>query len=207
MNDIRKRNTTWHDFGIFFSVTFLPYLGLILIYQFSLVEETYKRRFSLGTNMLTLMLLVANLANTKWLEKPGNWLSPRHMGTHLRVLSESFPMNINMTVFKCSALWRAVYSPSPTERRFWTIHEENGTSSRFWVSMSSRYELNRWKRRIKPLTLKAAKTGLTILEILNLRKHFLKKHLKEKCWSGAEQQLSFKYFVHFCFIPELFSKV
>ena len=27
------------------------------------------------------------------LKKPGKWLKPLHMGTHLKVLSESFPMN------------------------------------------------------------------------------------------------------------------
>ena len=47
------------------------------------------------------MLLVANLANTKSCKKPEKWLKPRHMGTHLRVLSESYPMNTNMTVFRC----------------------------------------------------------------------------------------------------------
>ena len=40
------------------------------------------------------MLLVANLANTKYFKKP--W----HMGTHLRVLSESYQMNTNMTGFR-----------------------------------------------------------------------------------------------------------
>ena len=34
-------------------------------------------------DLLTLMLLVANLANTKWRERPENWLKPWHMGTHL----------------------------------------------------------------------------------------------------------------------------
>ena len=42
------------------------------------------------------MLLVANLANTKWCKKAEKWLKPRQMGTHLRVLSESSPMNTNM---------------------------------------------------------------------------------------------------------------
>ena len=46
---------------------------------------------------LTLMLLVVNLADTKWCKKPGKWLKPWQMGTHLRVLSESFPMSTNMT--------------------------------------------------------------------------------------------------------------
>ena len=46
---------------------------------------------------LSLMLLVANLANTKWWKTPDKWLNPWHMGTHLKVLSESYPMNTSMT--------------------------------------------------------------------------------------------------------------
>ena len=46
------------------------------------------------------MLLVANLVNTKWCKKPGKRLTPWHMGTHLRVLSESYPTNTNMTGFR-----------------------------------------------------------------------------------------------------------
>ena len=48
----------------------------------------------------TLMLLVANLAIIKWCKIPEKWLKPWHMGTHLRVLSESYPMNINMIGFR-----------------------------------------------------------------------------------------------------------
>ena len=33
------------------------------------------------------------------------------------------------------------------------------------------------------------------------------KHLKEECWSEGKQQLTFKYFMKFCFIHKLFSKV
>ena len=46
---------------------------------------------------LTPMLLLANFANTKWCKKPEKWLKPWQMGAHLRVLSESYPMNTNMT--------------------------------------------------------------------------------------------------------------
>ena len=46
---------------------------------------------------LPLMLLVANLAYTKWCKKPEKWLKLWHMGTHLRVLSECYLMNTNMT--------------------------------------------------------------------------------------------------------------
>ena len=46
------------------------------------------------------MLPVANLANTKLCKKPAKLLKPWHTGTHLRVLSESYPMNTNMTGFR-----------------------------------------------------------------------------------------------------------
>ena len=50
--------------------------------------------------MLTLILLVANLANTKWCKKPEKWLKPWQMGTQMRELNESFQMNTNMTGFR-----------------------------------------------------------------------------------------------------------
>ena len=49
---------------------------------------------------LTLMLMLANFPNSKWWKKPGKWLKPWQMGTHPRVLSESYPMNTNMTGFQ-----------------------------------------------------------------------------------------------------------
>ena len=39
--------------------------------------------------ILTFMLLVANLANTKWCKNPKKWLKPWHMpdmGIHMRLL-------------------------------------------------------------------------------------------------------------------------
>ena len=58
-------------------------------------------RLPLLLPLLTLpMLLVANLANAKRCKKPGYWLIPLHMGTHLRVRSEGYPMNTNMTGFR-----------------------------------------------------------------------------------------------------------
>ena len=50
--------------------------------------------------LLTLMLLVANLVNTKLCKKLEKSLKPWYMGTHLRVLSERFPMNTNMAGFR-----------------------------------------------------------------------------------------------------------
>ena len=47
--------------------------------------------------LLTPMLLVANLTNTKRCKKRKKGLQPWHMGAHLRVLSQGYPMNTNMT--------------------------------------------------------------------------------------------------------------
>ena len=49
---------------------------------------------------LILMLLVANFAIKKSPQKIKKLLKPCHMGTHLRVLGKSYPMNTNMTGFK-----------------------------------------------------------------------------------------------------------
>ena len=55
------------------------------------------------------MLLVANFANSNWCKNADKGLNLWHVGTHLRVLSESYPMNTNMTGFrwfsKCFASW------------------------------------------------------------------------------------------------------
>ena len=46
------------------------------------------------------MLLIANLADTKWCRKPEKSSNPWQMGTHLKVLSESYPMSTHMTGFR-----------------------------------------------------------------------------------------------------------
>ena len=55
---------------------------------------------------------------------------------------------------------------------------------------------------LNPLTLKTAK-----FENILLTKAFSGKQMKEKCLSEAKLQLSFKYFVNFCFVLKVFSKV
>ena len=45
------------------------------------------------------MPLVANFAEHKMMQKHEKLLKPWHMGTHLKVLSESYPMNTNKTGF------------------------------------------------------------------------------------------------------------
>ena len=57
------------------------------------------------------------------------------------------PSGLAWSLYKCSALWRAVYGLSATERPLGTIREEKGISSWFRVSISSRYDLSSWKRR------------------------------------------------------------
>ena len=52
------------------------------------------------TELLTLILVVTYLAKTKWCRNTEKWMKPWHMGTHLRVLSDSYPMNTNMTGFR-----------------------------------------------------------------------------------------------------------
>ena len=49
---------------------------------------------------ITFRLLVANLANTKSSKNLKKMTETLAHGAHLRVLSESFPMNTNMTGFK-----------------------------------------------------------------------------------------------------------
>ena len=63
------------------------------------------------------MPLVANFANfCIFCKNNERLLKPWHMGTHLRVLSESHPMNTNMRGFSwfsktlCSCAWRKVAS-------------------------------------------------------------------------------------------------
>ena len=50
-------------------------------------------------HVLTLMLLVATSAKEKLFKNHEKRSKPWHVGIHLRVLCESFPMNTNMTGF------------------------------------------------------------------------------------------------------------
>ena len=63
-------------------------------------RQNLSRKISLGMYGLTLMLLEANLANTKYCKNPEKSLKPWHIGTHLRVLREGYPMSTNMTGFR-----------------------------------------------------------------------------------------------------------
>ena len=63
-------------------------------------EGTGKCGESSHSQVLTLMLLVANLSIQNDAKKNEKLLKPWHMGTHLRMLSESYPMNTNKTGFR-----------------------------------------------------------------------------------------------------------
>ena len=59
------------------------------------ITQNYSSELKTTHLISTLMLLVDHLTNTKWCKKPEKWLKPWYMGTHLRVLSESYLMNTN----------------------------------------------------------------------------------------------------------------
>ena len=67
----------------------------------SLILTVAKSSLTILVKSLTLMLLEANLDIIKWCKKPEKSLKPWHIGTHLRVLSESYLMNGNITGFRC----------------------------------------------------------------------------------------------------------
>ena len=77
------------------------------------------------TIIWTPMLLVANIANTKWCKKPANWLKPWHVGTHLRVLSETYLMNTNRVKLiiknRCiPVLWQSSLSIRRVNLKTWS---------------------------------------------------------------------------------------
>ena len=73
----------------FLSTSFCALLGFLL-----------RLRDGTGEWKLTLILLEANSTNTKECKKPEKSLKLWQMGSHLKVLSESFPMSTNMTGFR-----------------------------------------------------------------------------------------------------------
>ena len=79
-----------------------------LIHLDSITETITHRHITSKTGKcislsLTLVLLIANLANTndeKNTKNDRKMTETLHMGTHLRVLSEGYPMNASMTGFR-----------------------------------------------------------------------------------------------------------
>ena len=64
-------------------------------FQWTLSFRCYCHPVEYPTMLLTFVLLVANLADTKLGKKPEKLQKPKQMGTHSRVLSESYPLNTN----------------------------------------------------------------------------------------------------------------
>ena len=98
----------------YFSFSF-GLLGSMYIHMYILIREL---RIGRGCHrpitihifkLLTLMLLVANLANAKLCKKYEKWLKAWHMGTHLRELSKSFPMSTNKTGLRWVKIFASLY--------------------------------------------------------------------------------------------------
>ena len=54
--------------------------------------------------LCSVMLLVANFANTKWFKKTEKQLKPWHIGTHITVLKERFSINTKEYIKVCFLL-------------------------------------------------------------------------------------------------------
>ena len=103
------RSQTTYLFHIFCEFSLY---SLVISKSMRVADGTFYKNFKCKCiEFLTLMQLVANLANTKWstkFEKFANkkihkkaekWLKTWLMDIYLRALSESYPMNTNMTRF------------------------------------------------------------------------------------------------------------
>ena len=126
--------------------------------------------------LLTLVLLVAKLVNMKWWQKAGEWLKPWHMATHLRVLSQSYPMNTNMTCF--------------------------GWFSKFLALLCVMDECYLSIRRVYPF-MPVPFNLPDYFGGISLPKAIFWKYLMEKFSSELYLQLSFKYFSILCLILKL----
>ena len=73
-----------------------------------------------------------------------SWLPS--VSSQVRVSAGS-PSGLAWSLYKCAALWKAVLWSFRNWKTPWNIREDKGISSRFRVSISSRYDLSCWKRR------------------------------------------------------------
>ena len=73
------------------------YQMILNILQTTLSPQTVCKGLCIAWCVLTLILVVENWANTKRCKNTEKVLKPWQMGTHLNVLSKSYPMNTNMT--------------------------------------------------------------------------------------------------------------
>ena len=92
------------------------------------------------TRHAMLFIMVSQMrAGPPWPSGNDAWLP--NVSSQVRVSAAS-PNGLAWSLYKCSALWWAVYGPSATKRPLGTIREEKGISSRFRISISSRYDLS-----------------------------------------------------------------
>ena len=124
------------------------------------------------------MLLVANLANTKWYKKTWKWLKPWQMGTHLKVLSESFPMNTNMT---CLDGFQKSLCSCDLDESSLSIGRVNSTC--------------------------AAQKHPDHFGNIQLFRAFFWKYLYEKCWWQPHPQLLFRCFVNLGLISSCYFQI
>ena len=89
------------------------------------------------------------------------------------------------------------------------ISSEYLLSKDYQVSLTSPYTVYplMWSVKYKPIHTQSSQKRPYDFGNILLTKTFSWEFLKEKCWSAAKQQLPFKYFVNFHFIPKLLSKV
>ena len=79
---------------------YLSHLGLFWTMYRSCINKCVWVYWIKSIVTLTLTLLGTNFTTTKWCKNPVKSLKPWHMGTHLRVLGQYYPMNTNMTGFR-----------------------------------------------------------------------------------------------------------
>ena len=84
------------------------------------------------------MLVVANLANTKWCKHPYKWLKPWNMRSPLRVLSKSFLMSTNITEFRYS-FQKIVHPCSLDKSSLSNLHWKGSYYYFLWRDVSQKY--------------------------------------------------------------------
>ena len=155
---------------------------------------------------LTRMLLVMDFANTKWCKKPEKWLKPCHMGTHLWVLSESYPMNTNKTWFRwlskifafLSFGWKLNVSIG---RVIWLLYSWSVLAEQLHAGIIGSTMF------FNPLRLTAAKSSLTnLMRSLRWKQYVVKIFEGEMLLRTFTTTLLQIFVKYFCF-PKLLSKL
>ena len=127
------------------------------------------------SNFFTLMLLAACFWSNeyKMMQKNLN-MTETHMGTHLRVLSASFPMNTNMTGFRIfqkslrpCALGESTLSIGRVDANSWTIFRTHTFTIYYWP-------LPLYSKLVEKMTITFSK-----FDVLKKRDRFLLLNYKQ----------------------------